>query len=146
MNVKINEMELNRINELRLRALILKLLRRTNNNLYLVIEYIKHINNFIDFNLQAIIDIVKEIIEDRFAPTTNELIKINLLLGLTIREIAQKLNMKESTIKMRIYRNKYNVNSIIIYPRLKKEQLEELRKFLKQYYSLYVPINSVYKT
>lgn len=139
-------MELNRINELRLRALILKLLRRTNNNLYLVIEYIKHINNFIDFNLQAIIDIVKEIIEDRFAPTTNELIKINLLLGLTIREIAQKLNMKESTIKMRIYRNKYNVNSIIIYPRLKKEQLEELRKFLKQYYSLYVPINSVYKT
>ena len=89
---------------------------------------------------------MKEILSDRYAPTTDEIIKINLLLGRTIREIADKLDMNESTVKMHIYRNKNNINTIMIYPRLKQEQLQELRKFLKQYYSLYVPANNILKS
>ena len=42
---------------------------------------------------------------------------------------------------MHIYRNKYNINTIILYPRLQPYQLEELRKFFRQYYKLYVPAN-----
>ena len=78
---KLDEMTLNRINELRFRALIFKMLKATNNNLFKVIEYIKSTRNFIEFDLQSIVAIIKEIIEDRYTPTIDEIIKINLLLG-----------------------------------------------------------------
>ena len=67
------------------------------------------------------------------------------MLGLTIKEIADKLGMKESTVKMHIYRNKNNINTIILYPRLRQEQSQELRKFLKQYYNLYIPADKIIK-
>ena len=143
---KLDEMTLNRINELRFRALIFKMLKATNNNLFKVIEYIKSTRNFIEFDLQSIVAIIKEIIEDRYTPTIDEIIKINLLLGLTIREIADKLEMNESTIKMHIYRNKNNINTIIIYPRLKKEYSQEIRKFLREYSKFNISMNKVYKT
>ena len=143
---KLDEMTLNRINELRFRALIFKMLKATNNNLFKVIEYIKSTRNFIEFDLQSIVAIIKEIIEDRYTPTIDEVIKINLLLGLTIREIADKLEMNESTIKMHIYRNKNNINTIIIYPRLKKEYSQEIRKFLREYSKFNISMNKVYKT
>lgn len=143
---KLDEMTLNRINELRFRALIFKMLKATNNNLFTVIEYIKSTRNFIEFDLQSIVAIIKEIIEDRYTPTIDEIIKINLLLGLTIREIADKLEMNESTIKMHIYRNKNNINTIIIYPRLKKEYSQEIRKFLREYSKFNISMNKVYKT
>lgn len=143
---KLDEMTLNRINELRFRALIFKMLKATNNNLFTVIEYIKSTRNFIEFDLQSIVAIIKEIIEDRYTPTIDEIIKINLLLGLTIREIADKLEMNESTIKMHIYRNKNNINTIIIYPRLKKEYSQEIRKFLKEYSKFSISMNKVYRT
>jgi len=143
---KLDEMTLNRINELRFRALIFKMLKATNNNLFTVIEYIKSTRNFIEFDLQSIVAIIKEIIEDRYTPTIDEIIKINLLLGLTIREIADKLEMNESTIKMHIYRNKNNINTIIIYPRLKKEYSQEIRKFLREYSKFNISMNKGYKT
>ena len=143
---KLDEMTLNRINELRFRALIFKMLKATNNNLFTVIEYIKSTRNFIEFDLQSIVAIIKEIIEDRYTPTIDEIIKINLLLGLTIREIADKLEMNESTIKMHIYRNKNNINTIIIYPRLKKEYSQEIRKFLREYSKFNISMNKVYRT
>lgn len=139
----LSEMERNRINELRFRALVMKMLNNTKNDLYTVIEYIKHISVFLNFNVEVIVGIIKEIIDTRYVPTIDEVIKINLLLGVTIREIADKLNMKESTVKMHIYRNQNNINTIILYPRLKEQQLQELRRFLKQYYSLYVPLNRI---
>jgi len=147
MNNKINLSEIvrDRINELRIRTLLIKMLKATNNNFPIVVEHIKNISSFMDFDYEIIIGIMREILSDRYAPTTDEIIKINLLLGRTIREIANKLDMKESTVKMHIYRNKNNINTIMIYPRLKQEQLQELRKFLKQYYSLYVPANNILK-
>ena len=141
--IQLNEMTLNRANELRIRHLVCKMLNATNNNFGVITKYIKHLAQFIDFNEEIIINIMREVIDIRFEPTVNELIKINVLFGLTIREIADRLNMKESTVKMHIYRNKNNINTILIYPRLKKEQSQELRKFLKQYYSLYVPANKI---
>ena len=148
MNKKINLSEIvrDRANELRIRALLYKMLKATNNNFPMVIEHIKNIASFMDFDYEIIIEIMREILSDRYSPTTDEIIKINLLLGRTIREIADKLDMKESTVKMHIYRNKNNINTIMIYPRLKQEQLQELRKFLKQYYSLYVPANNILKS
>lgn len=145
IKTKLTDNVRNRANEIRLRALVFQMLKATNNNFELLSEYIKCLSNLFDFNDAIIIEIMREILDNRYAPTTDEVIKINLLLGLTIREIADKLDMKESTVKMHIYRNKDNINTILIYPRLKQEQLEELRKFLKQYYSLYVPANKVFK-
>ena len=145
-NLSLSEIVRDRINELRIRTLLIKLLKATNNNFAIVIEHIKNISSFMDFDYKIIIEIMREILSDRYTPTTDEIIKINLLLGRTIREIADKLDMKESTVKMHIYRNKNNINTIIIYPRLKQEQSQELRKFLKQYYSLYVPVNNISKS
>ena len=54
--------------------------------------------------------------------------------------------MNESTIKMHIYRNKNNINTIIIYPRFKKEYSQEIRKFLKEYSKFNISMNKVYKT
>lgn len=144
--IDLSEMVRDRANELRIRALVLKMLKATDNNFSVVIEHIKNISAFMDFDYQIIIGIMREILEDRYAPTTDEIIKINLLFGLTIKEIANRLDMKESTVKMHMYRNKNNINTIMLYPRLKQEQLQELRKFLKQYYSLYVPANKIMKT
>ena len=144
-DINLSEMERNRINEIRLRTLLCKMLKATNNNFVPIIKHIKHLATFMDFNLDIIIDIIKEIFDTRYAPTTDEIIKINLLLGLTIREIADNLNMKESTVKMHIYRNQNNINTIVIYPRLNAEKSQELRKFLQQYYKLYVPANVVSK-
>lgn len=141
--VNLNEIVRDRANELRIRALLIKMLKATNNNFSVVVEHIKNISVFMEFDSEIIIGIMKEILNDRYAPTTDEIIKINLLMGLTIREIADRLDMKESTVKMHIYRNKNNINTIVLYPRLKQEQLQELRKFLKQYYSLYVPVNKI---
>lgn len=145
MNKKLNLSEIvrDRANELRVRALLVKMLKATNNNFQVIIEHIKNISSFMDFDYKIIIGIMKEILNDRYAPTTDEIIKINLLFGLTIKEIADRLDMKESTVKMHMYRNKNNIDTIIIYPRLQKEQLQELRKFLRQYYSLYVPANTI---
>lgn len=144
--IDLSEMVRDRANELRIRALVLKMLKATDNNFSVVIEHIKNISAFMDFDYQIIIGIMREILEDRYAPTTDEIIKINLLFGLTIKEIANRLDMKESTVKMHMYRNKNNINTIMIYPRLKQEQSQELRKFLKQYYSLYVPANNILKS
>lgn len=141
--VNLDEIIRDRANELRIRALLIKMLKATNNNFSVVVEHIKNISVFMEFDSEIIIGIMKEILNDRYAPTTDEIIKINLLMGLTIREIADRLDMKESTVKMHIYRNKNNINTIVLYPRLKQEQLQELRKFLKQYYSLYVPANKI---
>ena len=141
----LNETEKNRINELRLRILLSQMLKATNNNFPFIIQHIKYLATFMDFNVDMIIDIIKEIFDNRYTPTTDEIIKINLLLGLSIREIADILDMKESTIKMHIYRNQNTIDNIVLFPRLKQEQLQELRKFLQQYYSLYVPINKVHK-
>jgi len=145
MSKKLNLSEIvrDRANELRIRALLVKMLKATNNNFQVIIEHVKNISSFMDFDYEIIIEIMREILNDRYAPTTDEIIKINLLFGLTIKEIADRLDMKESTVKMHIYRNKNNIDTIIIYPRLQKEQLQELRKFLKQYYSLYVPVNTI---
>jgi len=143
--MRLSEMEKNRINELRLRALICQMLKSTNNNFSMITEFIKYLENFFEFNVNMILEIIREIFDMRYEPTTDEIIKINLLLGLTIKEIADKLRMKESTVKMHIYRNKNNTNTIILYPRLKQEQSQELRKFLKQYYKLYVPADKVIK-
>lgn len=143
--MRLSEMEKNRINELRLRALICQMLKSTNNNFGMITEFIKYLENFFEFNVNMILEIIREIFDMRYEPTTDEIIKINLLLGLTIKEIADKLRMKESTVKMHIYRNKNNTNTIILYPRLKQEQSHELRKFLKQYYKLYVPADKIIK-
>lgn len=141
--MNLDEIIRDRANELRIRALLIKMLKATNNNFSVVVEHIKNISAFMEFDSEIIIGIMKEILNDRYAPTTDEIIKINLLMGLTIREIADRLDMKESTVKMHIYRNKNNINTIMIYPRLQQKQLQELRKFLKQYYSLYVPANKI---
>ena len=141
----LNEIEKNRINEIRLRILLSQMLKATNNNFPFIIQHIKYLSTFMDFNVNMIIDIIKEIFDNRFTPTTDEIIKINLLLGLTIKEIAKILDMKESTIKMHIYRNQNTIDNIVLFPRLKQEQLQELRKFLQQYYSFYVPTNKVHK-
>ena len=138
--VILTEMEKNRGNELRLRDLVFKMLEVTN-DFSSIRMYIYFLSNFMNFNADIIIDAMREILEPRYKPTINELIKINLLYGLTVREIAEKLNMNISTVKMHIYRNKYNINTIILYPRLQPYQLEELRKFFRQYYKLYVPAN-----
>lgn len=138
--VILTEMEKNRGNELRLRDLVFKMLDVTN-DFSSISMYIHFLSNFMNFNADIIIDAMREILEPRYKPTINELIKINLLYGLTVREIAEKLNMNISTVKMHIYRNKYNINTIILYPRLQPYQLEELRKFFRQYYKLYVPAN-----
>lgn len=144
--VNLEDMEKNRINEIRLRALVVKMLEKNGNNFMKVKEYVRSLSKFLDFDADAIIGMMLEILGDRYAPTTNEVIKINLLFGLTIREIATKLNMKESTVKNAIYRNQDNINTIILYPRLDAEQLQELRKFLKQYYGLYVMPTQVIRT
>lgn len=144
--VQLEEMEKHRINEMRLRALVVKMLEKNNNNFVKVKEYVRSLAKFIEFDADAVIGMMLEVLDDRFAPTTNEVIKINLLLGLTIREIANKLNLKESTVKMHIYRNKDNINTIILYPRLDAGQLQELRKFLKSYYGLYVIPTQVIRT
>ena len=141
--MNLDEIIRDRANELRIRALLIKILTATNNNFSVIVEHIKNISAFMEFDSEIIIGIMKEILNDRYAPTTDEIIKINLLMGLTIREIADRLDMKESTVKMHIYRNKNNINTIMIYPRLQQKQLQELRKFLKQYYSLYVPANKI---
>lgn len=141
--MNLDEIIRDRANELRIRALLIKILKATNNNFSVIVEHIKNISAFMEFDSEIIIGIMKEILNDRYAPTTDEIIKINLLMGLTIREIADRLDMKESTVKMHIYRNKNNINTIMIYPRLQQKQLQELRKFLKQYYSLYVPANKI---
>lgn len=138
--ITLTEMERNRGNELRLRDLVFKMLEATN-DFTSISKYIRFLAGFMDFDADIIIDTMQEILEPRYKPTINELIKINLLYGLTVRQIAEKLNMNISTVKMHIYRNKYNINTIILYPRLQPYQLEELRKFFKQYYQLYVPIN-----
>lgn len=138
--ITLTEMERNRGNELRLRDLVFKMLEATN-DFTSISKYIRFLSGFMDFDADIIIDTMREVLEPRYKPTINELIKINLLYGLTVRQIAEKLNMNISTVKMHIYRNKYNINTIILYPRLQPYQLEELRKFFKQYYQLYVPIN-----
>ena len=138
--ITLTEMERNRGNELRLRDLVFKMLEATN-DFTSISKYIHFLSGFMNFNADIIIDTMREVLEPRYKPTINELIKINLLYGLTVRQIAEKLNMNISTVKMHIYRNKYNINTIILYPRLQPYQLEELRKFFKQYYQLYVPIN-----
>lgn len=144
-NTTLSQMELNRINEIRFRTLLAQMLNATNNNFMPVIKHIKHLATFMDFNVDIIIDIIKEIFDTRYAPTTDEIIKINLLLGSTIKRIADILDMKESTVKMHIYRNQNNINTIVIYPRLALEKSQELQKFLQQYYKLYVPANIVQK-
>lgn len=144
--VRLTEMEKDRANELRFRTLLLQMLKNTDNNFTDVIKYIKSLSNYFDFNEQILIDIMREILDTRYKPTIDEIIKINLLLGVTIREIADKLNMQVSTVKMHIYRNKYNIDTIILYPRLKREQLDELRNFLNQYYKMYVPVDIIYKS
>lgn len=144
--IKLKDMEKNRINELRLRALVVKMLEKNNNDFMKVKNYVRSLANFINFDADAIIGMMLEVLSDRYAPTTNEIIKINLLFGLTIREIATKLNMKESTVKNAIYRNQDNINTIILYPRLDAGQLQELRKFLKGYYGLYVMPTQVIRT
>lgn len=138
--INLSEMGIDRANELKLRFLVLNMLK-TVKTFSIISKYIHSLAEFLDFDANIIVDIMREIIEHRYKPTINELIKINLLYGLTAREIAEQLNMNISTVKMHIYRNKYNINSIILYPRLKRYQLEELRKFFEQYYQLYVPIN-----
>lgn len=141
---ELSDMEQNRINELRFRALIDKMLKATNYNLCEVLKYIEHISKFFNYNTQEIVEITKEIITDRYKPSIDEIIKINLLLGITISEIAEMLDMNISTVKTHIYRSDNNVNNIILYPRLKVEQLQEIKKFLKLFYAFYIPTNKVY--
>ena len=139
--LEVDENIRNRANEIRFRNLIIKMLNNANNNFDVINKHIVYLATILSFDKSIILDIVKDIINDRYKPTVNELIKINLLFGLTIKEIANKLNMNISTVKMHIYRNKYNINEVLLYPRLQDYQLKELRNFLKQYYRLYVPIN-----
>ena len=146
MNKKkyLSEMTRDRANELRFRTWLCKMLENNNNDFSVVKEYVKHISLFMDIDVNIIIEIMREILDMRYEPTKDELIKINLLFGSTLQAIADRLNMNISTVKMHIYRNKYNIETIVLYPRLKKYQLEELRKFFKQYYKFYVPIDKVY--
>lgn len=54
MNKKINLSEIvrDRANELRIRALLYKMLKATNNNFPMVIEHIKNIASFMDFDYE----------------------------------------------------------------------------------------------
>lgn len=146
MNKKkyLDETTRDRANELRFRTWLFMMLENNKNDFSLVKEYVKHISIFMDIDVNIIIEIMREILDVRFEPTKNELIKINLLFGSTIHEIADRLDMNISTVKMHIYRNKYNIGTIVLYPRLKKYQLNELRKFFQQYYKFYVPIDKIF--